>query len=463
MQGTYKKWWSLFIGWNLFLPIFLFFLYFSLYFLQNQGAVMAAIASQTKDQKMIGFTTFQDIFFYALASVFLIGGTMTAMKAAMKSAMFANTGVETVAKFVRKGIADRIGLTAAGRAARGRYEEYAEGRETRVQRQTSFMRDTLGKITGGRIGFKEEQQAKDIAAGKKKFERITDPEQLRNLMGKGPVRDQLAVREIMKERGLLGNNELKETFNLYGGNGTLAGKQFASSINYEKLTPDQRKEWFSSIIDVGTKQKILGIMADKGDGYLTKDSEGAKQNLEAALKLYSLEGEQRDLLKKIEKHNLEMAIDLQIERKMILGADKKPITDPAEAIAQIMQKMKPDDILEATKTLTAYAKRGVQNRERVLNSLNQQKIEAMMAKGTREQLEDWKNIAPEKFDEDRIRAEKERVARELAGITGKASGEAIARELNRGNSESAGGGGAPPSAGPGSTTPPGNVIDLRNK
>src|SRR3989338_11051568 len=32
-QVTFRKWWSTFIGWNMFLPIFLFFLYFGLYFL----------------------------------------------------------------------------------------------------------------------------------------------------------------------------------------------------------------------------------------------------------------------------------------------------------------------------------------------------------------------------------------------------------------------------------------------
>src|SRR3989344_832987 len=42
-QGTFKKWWSLFIGWDMFLPIYLFFLYFGLYFLSDQKNIIQSI------------------------------------------------------------------------------------------------------------------------------------------------------------------------------------------------------------------------------------------------------------------------------------------------------------------------------------------------------------------------------------------------------------------------------------
>src|SRR3989344_5864481 len=98
-QGTFSKWWKTFIGWNMFLPIFLFFLYFGLYFLGQQDAVMAAIAEQVKNQNIgegVPFT-FQILFMYIMAGIFLIGGTMVAMKASM----FTGTGVVGVAKWSR--------------------------------------------------------------------------------------------------------------------------------------------------------------------------------------------------------------------------------------------------------------------------------------------------------------------------------------------------------------------------
>lgn len=454
MQKTYKKWWSLFIGWNLFLPIFLFFLYFSLYFLQNQGDVMNKIAAQTKNQGIAGFITFQTLFYYVLASIFLIGGTITAMKASL----FSGTGVVGVAKWSRGVVARRIGLTAMGGAAKQRLEQTQKegfptrfgqklyGGETGLERQTSRWAERFGVR-----GADDSQLAKDITANKKKFENITDPAQLASLMsGKGRRDEKLAAAEIMKDRGLLNNAQLQQTYELYGPN-TIAGKQFARSIHFDKLSAKDREGWLGRVPDAETMQKILSTMADKGDDYIKKE-----ENIHSALDLFKLEGEQRDFLKKIEKHELLISTKVQMERGFIREGKediRKVYTDPQVALEksleQIIKKMGPDALLEATKTLTKDPHLG----GIALNALNQQKIEAMMAKGTREQLESWKTIAPDKFDEVRIKTEKERIARELAEITGKASGEAIARELNHG-----GGTSSPARPMP---TSPGNIVDLR--
>lgn len=143
-QNTYKKWWKLFIGWNMFLPIFLFFLYFGLYFLQNQGNVISQIAAQTADQPLGGSSfTLQILFFYILAGVFLVGGTICAMKASM----FSGTGVVSVAKWSRGVAARRLGLTAAGAAARQRLEQV----------QKEGLPGGLGKVYGGQYAL--DQQA----------------------------------------------------------------------------------------------------------------------------------------------------------------------------------------------------------------------------------------------------------------------------------------------------------------
>src|SRR3989344_2836642 len=134
-QGTFGKWWKVFIGWNMFLPIFLFFLYFGLYFLQSQDTIMNAIAAQVKNQKLgegVPFA-FQELFFYVLAGIFLIGGTMTAMKASM----FSGTGVVGVAKWSRGIAAKRLGLTGARQA----YDEKVG--------QIKGGEGRLGRIFGG--------------------------------------------------------------------------------------------------------------------------------------------------------------------------------------------------------------------------------------------------------------------------------------------------------------------------
>lgn len=134
-EGMFKKWWSTFIGWNMFLPVFLFFLYFGFYFLSNQTAVMAAIAQQSANQSLgEGIPlSLQKLLFYVLAAIFLIGGTMTALKASM----FGGAGVVGVAGFARGVAARRLGLTAANQAWQEKKKEI-QGGEGR-----------LGKIFGG--------------------------------------------------------------------------------------------------------------------------------------------------------------------------------------------------------------------------------------------------------------------------------------------------------------------------
>ena len=295
-QGTFSKWWKTFIGWNMFLPIFLFFLYFGLYFLGQQDAVMAAIAEQVKNQNIgegVPFT-FQILFMYIMAGIFLIGGTMVAMKASM----FTGTGVVGVAKWSRGVASRRLGLTAMGGAATQRLEQIKQeglpggfgqklyGGQAGLERQTSRWAERFGVRGAG-----DKQLAKDISFNKEKFKNITDPDELKARMNSGSKQEQLAIREIMRDKGLLDNSELEETYRRYGGNETLAGKQFARSINYDKLSDTERDRWYRQTNDIETKQKIAGIMADKGEFNTIPD-------IQNALSLYALPVDRANFLKK---------------------------------------------------------------------------------------------------------------------------------------------------------------------
>ena len=451
-QGTFKKWWSVFIGWNMFLPIFLFFLYFGLFFLSQQDAVMAAIANQVKDQKLgegIPFT-FQTLFMYIMAGIFLIGGTIVAMKASM----FSGTGVVNVAKWSRGVAARQLGLTAMGGAATQRLEQLKQeglpgrfgklyGGQAGLERQTSGWAERFGVR-----GAADKQLAKDIAANKERFKTITDPAQLTAMMSKGRKDERLAAAEILKDRKLLTEEGRQKTHQLYQEVSPLGAKQFARSLDYDKMSPQERETWLGKVPDIETRQKIVSAMADKGDQHLTNTAGGAEQNLNKALELFGLEGEQRDLLKKIEKHNFELATKVGLQNQLLTKAGKA-IEDTPEGLRIAMEdaisRMNPDALLEATKSLAAFADKSPENNALLIGALNQQKIEAMMAKGTQFQLDSWNKIAPGKFDAEKIKAEKETKAKELAETTGKSTGEAIARELNRG----------------GANVNPNNVVDLR--
>lgn len=134
-EGTFKRWWSTFIGWNLFLPIYLFFLYFGLYFLSNQKNIIQSIASEVSTAKIGESLPFslQLVFFYAMTAIFMIGGTIVAMKASM----FSGTGVVGMAKWARGRASRWTGLTGANQAWQEKRKEI-EGGEGR-----------LGRIFGG--------------------------------------------------------------------------------------------------------------------------------------------------------------------------------------------------------------------------------------------------------------------------------------------------------------------------
>ena len=105
---------------------------------------MAAIANQVKDQKLgegIPFT-FQTLFMYIMAGVFLIGGTIVAMKASM----FSGTGVVGIATWSRGVAARRLGLTAIGGAAKQRIE----------QAKQEGLPGRFGKLYGGQAGLERQ-------------------------------------------------------------------------------------------------------------------------------------------------------------------------------------------------------------------------------------------------------------------------------------------------------------------
>ena len=353
-----------------------------------------------------------------------------------------------------------MGLTAVGGAATQLKEQVSKeglpgrfgvlyGGQEGLERQTSGWAERFGVR-----GAADKQLAKAVGESKKKFERITDPAQLTALMSKGRKDERLAAAEIMKDRGLLNNSQLQQTYELYGVN-TLAGKQFARSLNYDKMSADDRKGWLGRVPDIETRQKILGVMADKKDPYMRDE-----ENVKKALGFFKLEGEQRDLLKKIEKYDLKMATQLQIDNKLLRGKDGQLVTTLKDGLKEIVERLKPDDLLEYTSTLT----KDPELIEFTKGALNKQKVETILAKGTQNQLEAWGPLMKDTIE--KIEQEKNEALKKQAEATEGAVERGVRRGLGGAGGSPAGG--TPPPAGRaptpsrgGTNVNPGNVVDLR--
>lgn len=212
-QGMFKKWWSTFIGWNMFLPIFLFFLYFGLYFLSQQATVMAAIANQIKDQPLgenIPFT-FQMLFMYIMAGIFLIGGTTVAMKASM----FSGTGVVGVAKFARGAVAKRLGMYVPGKGyvSMGAVGQAAQEKWKEIQSRPPVGLEGARSLMGVK-GKTFAQQQEFIAKMGEEIVKLKDQETAGNIVvddrfksmalgEKANTPRGAAMRAILYERGMI--------------------------------------------------------------------------------------------------------------------------------------------------------------------------------------------------------------------------------------------------------------------
>ncbi|MDO8496590.1 MAG: hypothetical protein Q7S43_04065 [bacterium] len=227
-----KKWWKEFIGWNLFLPIYLFFIYFGVFFLANQQRVISGIANQSGG---LG-TTFQQLFFFVLVAIFLIGGAKVAR--GMSSAAGAGgvaAGIwargRATARFA--GSAPfKYGWRASG--AEAVYKEASDkfkkegfagfeateknlGRFYRGERGRDETAAWLGQKTGLAPGLAEKQLSRNIDIEKNKLrERHTGEAELRTEIATAtdPARRIAAAQRLQEEYGgALDASEISKVLN----------------------------------------------------------------------------------------------------------------------------------------------------------------------------------------------------------------------------------------------------------
>ncbi len=229
-EGWWKKWWSWFLGWNLFLPIYLFFLYLGFYFLSQRTEIMNAIASNAgKVDAPIGATslTFNLTFFYIFGAVIFAFGAVAAVWLTQKtSASGFEWGVNSARNWVKK-MPGFSSYYAAQNAAGARAKQF---------QQEGFQNKYLNKIYGGEEAAKRQQAAwdrrfgvggtakaqKDYVANVKKIyddvEEKYDTGQL-DVVGlrakvaatKADSAEGHAYRKLALQKGALSNVEFKKT------------------------------------------------------------------------------------------------------------------------------------------------------------------------------------------------------------------------------------------------------------
>ena len=223
-----NRWWKEFIGWNLFLPIYLFFIYFGTFFLANQQRVISVIANQPLAEGLS--TTFQQLFFFVLVAIFLIGGAKVAM--GMSSA--AGAGTIATATWARGRAAARfstIGLAGYGFKATGIPGAYKEAKE-HIQKEGFAGTPLEGiPIIGGYRGQRGLEEKQTKIAGWLGVPGVAEKQLGRNVD---------AATKRLKERGAhLNRGELERMMNTGSPEERIAAAQVWAEENYGALTPDQ--------------------------------------------------------------------------------------------------------------------------------------------------------------------------------------------------------------------------------
>jgi len=310
-QG-WNMWFKEFIAWNTFLPIYLFFLYFGMYFLSSQNQVMASLSAYPVTEKLqgIGFSI-QFVFFYLVAGFILLGGSAFAFAASRSAGGLASTigakWSQGAANWTRSFAGRATLVTPAYQGAK----EGLKAKGERIRKEGMFgiggslkgeaTRAGVAQIFGVRGAVEEQRRAK-IKYFEDKFKKDNlDTPKLRANLNSARGEEKLAIYRRLKDLKDLGGDEMLEAYKSYksiaGGN---SATDFAKEIDFKKdLEKNERLDWFKEVtVGEDVKRKLANIMADEG--------ELKRGEIFDALRLYKPgSNERRDfLLSKVAKKKL---------------------------------------------------------------------------------------------------------------------------------------------------------------
>ncbi|MBI2057720.1 MAG: hypothetical protein HYT63_01925 [Candidatus Yanofskybacteria bacterium] len=337
-RQTWSKWWSWFIGWTFFLPMYLFALMMGFVILKNRPDLGAAalLAEQegtlTKAGNLIGFG-FQDIFYYTLTLIILIGGLAASLKASFAAGSGATKVFGNISGSINNWAKRKTGVAAFQKKGKEKWEELQKtGLPGKLgflyggERAEKLKEAKVGERFFGEKGAVQEEKDRalreDIKKYKDRFKATTDVEELRNNSNTGPDAQKLAIRELLKERGELRPDEAIETYKLYGGNRSRAGIEFAKDYEYDKLSREERQQMYNiiGIENAEIARKIAVAQAEKGD-WRGEEGEELTAKLERLANLFSQTGEKRDFLDKVKKFNFEESIKAMVNLNLTQEKD----------------------------------------------------------------------------------------------------------------------------------------------
>ncbi|MBX4211584.1 MAG: hypothetical protein KW806_02215, partial [Candidatus Yanofskybacteria bacterium] len=242
------KWWHHFIAWNIYLPLFLFVLYFGLFFLNQVNTLTINLAQGTQALNTplpgSGFT-FQFLLLYIMAAMVLIGGATIALS----GSYFGGAGVLKAAGWARGAVGGTLGripgvshTKALGTALQEKGKEVKRygigpfgGQAAQEEREAKMK--ALLNVRGTSL---DRRLAKETMAEKKRFkdENMSVTELQRELTGKNDA-SAIASAELLLEAGKLTAQQATNIKNKLKA-GSIPQQTFINAVM--KKLDDQAKE-----------------------------------------------------------------------------------------------------------------------------------------------------------------------------------------------------------------------------
>ncbi|MEX1064077.1 MAG: MFS transporter [Candidatus Paceibacterota bacterium] len=315
LQHIWKKWWSYLISWSFFLPTYLFFLMFSIFFISQKGKVGTPQPTGIAEALVGPGSAVGDLLFFILTILFLVGGllasfkvgslagsgvnkTFSAIQGGIKRGTRRITGYDTAAAGVREGLQGRIdeisekGLAGIGGAQRARISQ-------------AKWAESFG--FGTKRGAADEARQKEIEKEFSKLKTLNlDKTGLEQRLSSTKGIDKMAALRLKAEQGWLNTKDLdqiKEAIQSLGGGKTIAGVSFINSLKkggFKDITKStvEKEALFNSLSgpefielqkalgsDMAKKKEIIKPeMAKKVIGLYENDSAEAKKEIMDAIK-----------------------------------------------------------------------------------------------------------------------------------------------------------------------------------
>ncbi len=363
-RAGWERWQKEFIGWNVFLPIYLFVMYFGFYILAKQNEIITNVNGWPAEAFStpipgLGYNL-QFVFVYIVIGTVFWAGTGLALSLSRgfggTASEYGSKWSQSAANWVTSPVRSRLEGAKEGLLARGervRQEGIPTGPLGRIPYAGRVIPDRIGGSLNaaagkasaaqffGAKGAVEEQRRAKIKYFDERFKKDNlDTTDLRKKLSKTKGEEKLAIYKRLKDLKDLGGDEMLDAYKLYKSNiGPNSATDFAKDVDFKKdLEKNERLVWFrDNSVTNDIKKKLAGVMADEGEIKGTED-------LLTAVRLFPPGNDQRDfLLSKAAKKNLVNAYTLAESLGM---SDARGIpVNTSNYLEKEIAKRKPEDIL----------------------------------------------------------------------------------------------------------------------